>query len=131
MVGEHKPGLRFADKRRGEAALTLLSGELWVCFRHPDGQFVTERKATEADLVTVGDLLRSATARIQALVRALRWLVNLLHCTGKAGRGPETGEWTDAIEEGECALAGEVGKHYAKDADGHVIGPIQSRDTDA
>ena len=61
--------LNFKDARRGEAALVLLSGNLWVCFRHPDGQFVTERKATPADLGVIGDLLRAAETRIQELGR--------------------------------------------------------------
>ena len=71
-TGAYAPSLRFADKVRGEAALDLVSGELWVCSRHPDGQFVTERKATALDLQAVADLLTQARARIQTLEGALR-----------------------------------------------------------
>lgn len=30
--------------------LTEISGEFWICFKHPDGQFVTERKACFDDI---------------------------------------------------------------------------------
>ena len=56
VTGAYLPALRFLDARRGEAALDFVGGELWVCFRHPDGQFVTERKATPQE---VKDLLFS------------------------------------------------------------------------
>ena len=70
-TGAYTPPLRFADGRRGEAALDLVSGELWVCFRHPDGQFVTERKATALDLQAVADLLNEARTRIATLEEQL------------------------------------------------------------
>jgi hypothetical protein len=44
-------GLRFYDAASGRWMLCkVLGGELWLCFLHPDGQWVTQRKATEDDV---------------------------------------------------------------------------------
>ena len=107
-TGAYAPSLRFADKVRGEAALDLVSGELWVCSRHPDGQFVTERKATALDLQAVADLLTQARARIQTLEGALRWLTNICCGVGKRGEDPDCGEPEVAVENAKEALAGPV-----------------------
>lgn len=47
-------GIRFVDKNRG-VMLLITEGEYkdWVCFKHPDGQWVTERKATDDERATL------------------------------------------------------------------------------
>lgn len=45
-------GVEFYDKASGREMLLIDEGESfggWLCYRHPDGQWVTLRKATEAD----------------------------------------------------------------------------------
>lgn len=46
-------GLRFYDKATERQMLLVHEGELyagWLCYRHPDGQWVTLRKATDDDI---------------------------------------------------------------------------------
>lgn len=53
--------LEFLDRNQGQMALFELhelgpesSMEKWICYKHPDGQYVTQRKATEEDLNVLG-----------------------------------------------------------------------------
>ena len=50
-------GIRFIDKNQGEMIL-VSEGEYegWLCYRHPDGQWVSLRKATEDDIKKVGEM---------------------------------------------------------------------------
>jgi len=51
-------GLRFMDANIGEMLL-IDEGEDcggWLCYRHPDGQWVTLRRATEADKAVIDNL---------------------------------------------------------------------------
>ena len=45
------PGLRFFDARSRREMLLVTEGsfEGWICYRHPDGQWVSLRKATDDD----------------------------------------------------------------------------------
>lgn len=40
----------FFDKAIGEAMLKNWGGEPWIFWKHPDGQWVSYRKATERDI---------------------------------------------------------------------------------
>lgn len=56
MSDNYEPeGIRFYDRSRGEMIL-ITEGHLkdWLCYRHPDGQWVTLREATEADKTALG-----------------------------------------------------------------------------
>jgi len=45
-------GIEFYDKVRGRMMLLVTAGSLkgWLCYRHPDGQWVTLREVTSEDL---------------------------------------------------------------------------------
>jgi hypothetical protein len=44
----------FDDLSSGRVmCLAFMGSELWLCYKHPDGQFVTERKATIDDISKV------------------------------------------------------------------------------
>ncbi len=46
-------GTRFHDRASGREMLLVAEGESfagWLCYRHPDGQWVSLRKATPDDL---------------------------------------------------------------------------------
>ena len=60
MSGALEPvGLRFFDQRRQQEMLLVQDGGYkgWLCYRHPDGQWVTLRKATAEDLIALAPLL--------------------------------------------------------------------------
>ncbi len=50
-------GTRFHDAASGREMLYVLEGHMkgWICYRHPDGQWVTLREATEEDLKVLED----------------------------------------------------------------------------
>lgn len=54
--------IEFYDRASGREMKLALNGPLagWLCYKHPDGQWVTERKATPTD-----------RARLQAAVDTL------------------------------------------------------------
>lgn len=68
MTSDRIPALKFYDSARGEAALTFVGSALWLCFRHPDGQFVTERPATEADLERLASAIDEQAAHVRELM---------------------------------------------------------------
>lgn len=43
----------FFDKNYGPMRLAWLSGELWLTYKHPGGQYVTLREASDADLEVI------------------------------------------------------------------------------
>ena len=47
------PNLIFYDKNYGELKLEKWGDKLWLFYKHPDGQWVSLRIATEADLVVL------------------------------------------------------------------------------
>ena len=57
MNGDHyePPGTRFLDMASGREMLLVSDGPWagWLSYRHPDGQWVSLRKATDADLVSI------------------------------------------------------------------------------
>ncbi len=57
----------FQDANRGEMMLTsqFQQGVPWICYRHPDGQWVSLRRATEDDL----QRLRPLTQRVITLTQ--------------------------------------------------------------
>lgn len=63
--GNYEPkGVRFTDKRRGEMLLVQEPGytfDGWLCYRHPDGQWVSLRKATNEDYAVLGAAPSAAT----------------------------------------------------------------------
>lgn len=69
MASEHyePKGLRFLDRATNREMILVGEGEHyagWLCYRHPDGQWVTLREATEADraaLTAQSDAVRVAT----------------------------------------------------------------------
>ena len=56
-------GIQFYDQADGKDKILVESGPFngWICYKHPDGQWVTERKATDQDKL----LLRQAKTRGQ------------------------------------------------------------------
>ena len=50
-------GTRFYDLQSGREMLLVLEGPFngWIAYRHPDGQWVTLRKATDDDLVRINE----------------------------------------------------------------------------
>ena len=38
--------------------------EKWICFKHPDGQYVTQRKATDDDLEKIDVMVQSLKVTI-------------------------------------------------------------------
>jgi hypothetical protein len=58
-------GFAFFDAASGRDMLLVAQGEAyagWVCYKHPDGQWVTLRKATESDIARI-DTLRKERGR--------------------------------------------------------------------
>jgi hypothetical protein len=50
-------GVRFIDAQMGEMLLCQGgSFDGWLCYRHPDGQWVALRKATKADMARIAEL---------------------------------------------------------------------------
>ncbi len=58
-------GTRFHDAISNRNMLLVSEGHMrgWLCYRHPDGQWVTLRKATDDDLRALGDTAAEVTAR--------------------------------------------------------------------
>jgi hypothetical protein len=56
-------GLRFWSQTRKQNMILVTEGphKDWICYQHPDGQWVTLRKATPADLEALAPLM-AATA---------------------------------------------------------------------
>ena len=54
--GQYEPkGHKFYDAKKGEMMLIYDGGwKGWLAYRHPDGQWVTMRKATSEDLHSLG-----------------------------------------------------------------------------
>lgn len=53
-------GLRFFNKATGQEMLLVAPGEPyagWLCYRHPDGQWVTIREATAEDHKAIDESL--------------------------------------------------------------------------
>ena len=51
MNNEDKDKIIFYDFASDRTmCLTFISEQLWLCYKHPDGQFVTDRKATIDDI---------------------------------------------------------------------------------
>ena len=51
-------GVRFYDANHGEMMLCEEGPDNgWLCYRHPDGQWVTLRKATSDDLLRLAPLM--------------------------------------------------------------------------
>lgn len=51
-------GIRFFDAVRQREMLLVADGEPyagWICYRHPDGQWVTFRKATPEDIEALAE----------------------------------------------------------------------------
>lgn len=70
-------GLRFFDLASGLEMLLVADGEPfsgWICYRHPDGQWVTHRRATEDDRKRLNAEIWAAWFRDD--------LVDLLHLRG-------------------------------------------------
>ena len=55
----------FASDRT--MCITFISEQLWLCYKHPDGQFVTDRKATIDDISKLCKLKRNNTEDVQEL----------------------------------------------------------------
>lgn len=56
-------GFRFFDNATGREMLLVAEGESyagWLCYKHPDGQWVTLRKATPDDLSRIEMAVRDA-----------------------------------------------------------------------
>lgn len=57
-------GTRFSGMFRGKRREMILVNEGhakgWICYRHPDGQWVTLRKATDADQHELAQALSAA-----------------------------------------------------------------------
>lgn len=57
-------GIRFYDGATGREMLLVADGSPsfagWLCYRHPDGQWVTLRKATAEDRAAVSSLTNAA-----------------------------------------------------------------------
>lgn len=49
-------GKTFCCRTHGELMMKQWGGEMWLFFKHPDGQWVSMRKATEDDSAKVRDL---------------------------------------------------------------------------
>jgi hypothetical protein len=49
-------GKTFCCKSHGELMIKQWGDELWIFFKHPDGQWVSMRKATEDDIAKVRNL---------------------------------------------------------------------------
>lgn len=63
LMNSNPPGLEFYDgasKRRMKLVYEGHWAAGWIVFKHPDGQWVTLRKATEADLDTINSALIKA-----------------------------------------------------------------------
>jgi hypothetical protein len=64
VMNSDPAGLNFYDNKSKRRMKLVYSGHYlagWILYKHPDGQWVTLRKATEADLNTIN------SAVIQAL----------------------------------------------------------------
>lgn len=48
-------GTRFFDKKSSREMILILEGHSagWIAYRHPDGQWVALRKATEDDIARI------------------------------------------------------------------------------
>ena len=56
-------GTKFRDLKSGRMMVLVADGEPyagWLCYRHPDGQWVTLRQATERDRDAVADAFYKA-----------------------------------------------------------------------
>ena len=55
LAPRYEPGgIRFTDAHQG-AMLLITDGDYkdWVCYKHPDGQWVTQRQATAEEKATL------------------------------------------------------------------------------
>ena len=52
-------GIRFCDASSSRERLLVEEGPYkgWLCYKHPDGQWVTLREATKDEIATIKDLL--------------------------------------------------------------------------
>ena len=72
----------FASDRT--MCLTFISEQLWLCYKHPDGQFVTDRKATIDDISRLCKLKKNNAEADdlhlvlgRALATIVRYAINL------------------------------------------------------
>lgn len=65
MSAPFKPkGIQFQDRNYGKLMLVDMPDHWahgWICYEHPDGGWVTLRKATEADKEAVAEYKKGTT----------------------------------------------------------------------
>ncbi len=63
MSESYEPkGYKFYSQTRRQEMMVVYEGEWkdWLCYKHPDGQWVSLRKATQSDLAELGNALVKA-----------------------------------------------------------------------
>lgn len=66
MTPYEPPGINFFDVNSHQEMLLIAEPDPhagWICYKHPDGQWVTLRKATEQDLQKLTDVINEAGVR--------------------------------------------------------------------
>ncbi len=63
-------GIRFCDASSSRERLLVEEGPYkgWLCYKHPDGQWVTLREATKDEIATIKDLLPPTPEQVHAYV---------------------------------------------------------------
>lgn len=55
MKNYEPTGIKFYDNASGREMILVTEGSYknWIVYKHPDGQYVTLRKATDADITAI------------------------------------------------------------------------------